>query len=243
MALFTRPFHPALIAGIVEVKRSASARSSHANHWTAAKATEQFPGQHIVPIFPVPPLGIFLCFQALFHLQEKGFVDDGRHTTLYPYIRIMVDPDISLIVQDGVEAVLPPEAAPLCVDTPAIQAIGDVHKRDALADLSENLPDNLGLRLIDGVPAIRPLAVTKGHGAIIHLALQRIVAHPPLDILGEVRRVIFGRTLQHGFQQDAFRAVRYGFLGVDHPHPAPLQAEFIGGTVIAVSSKAVNLPA
>ena len=39
-----------------------------------------------------------------------------------------------------------------------------VHKRGALAHLSENLPDNLGLRLIDGVPAIRPLAVPKGAG-------------------------------------------------------------------------------
>lgn len=86
MALFTRPLHPTLVAGIVEVKLPAPARSSHTNHRTATKATEQLPGQYIVPIFPVLTLGIFLCLQALFHLQEKGFVDDGRHTTLHPYV-------------------------------------------------------------------------------------------------------------------------------------------------------------
>ena len=57
----------------------------------------------------------------------------------------MVDSDISLVVQDGMEAVLSPKTTPLCVDAPAIQTVSDVHKRSTLAHLSENLPDNLGI--------------------------------------------------------------------------------------------------
>lgn len=129
------------------------------------------------------------------------------------------------------------------MDAPAIQVVGDVHERGAFAYLSENLPNNLGLWLIDGEPTIRPLTVAEGHGAIIHLALQRIEAHSPLDVLREIRRVILGRTLQDGFQQDTLRAVWYGFLGIDYTDSMLLQAIFVGGTIIAVSGQSVNLPA
>ena len=57
------------------------------------------------------------------------------------------------------------------------------------ASIEQQVRDCEAYAKANNLRVLKVYAETKGHGAIIHLALQRIVAHPPLDILGEVRRV------------------------------------------------------
>ena len=96
------------------------AGTGYAHHSGAARPTKQLSGQHILPVFPVPPLRILFRFQPFGHLQEKGLVHDGGHTALHPDIRITVNPYIGFIVEQGVETVLFPQAAPFGMYPPPI---------------------------------------------------------------------------------------------------------------------------
>ena len=224
------------------MQSAGAGRAGDAHHRSAAQTTEQLPREHILPVFPMPPLGIFLVLQPLVHSQEQRPVDDRRNAILHPDIPEAIDPHIGLVRQQAVKAIPAPEAAPLCSDAPAIQVVGDLDERDAVGHLAEDLTHHLRLPRIDGEATILALAVPERNGAAVHLAIHGIIPHPPSDILRQVGGVILGGAFQDGLQQDALRAVWNGLLRIQHPDAAPLQPELIGGGVISVPGKAVDLP-
>ena len=224
------------------IKIPALSSSGHPHHGRAAQPTEQLPGEHILPIFTMPPLRVFLCFQALAHLQKERLVNDCGHTALDPDPGTDINPGITFIVEHGVKAILSPQAAPPGADSPPIQVVTDFHERNALGHLAEDFFHHHGLGFLDREMPVRPLAVTEGNRAAVHLAFKGIVMHSPFDILGEVSGIILGGAFKHGFQQDTLRPLRYRFFCIDNPDPVPLQPVFVGGAVVPVPGKPVHLP-
>ena len=119
-------------------------------------------------------------------LQKKGLVHDDRHTTFLAYTGIMVDTYIRHIVQNSVKAILSPKAAPLSMDSPAIQTISNIYKMNSFFDLSEYLPHHLGFRFYNRIPTIRALTITQRYRAVVYLTLHSVILHSPLDILGKI---------------------------------------------------------
>ena len=117
--LFAPAAGPPVLADVIIVK-PIPAGPGYTDHRRAARPTKQLTSKHILPVFTVPPLRILFCFQPFSHLQEKGLVHDGGHTALHPDIRITVNPYIGFIVQQGMETILFPQAAPFGMYTPPV---------------------------------------------------------------------------------------------------------------------------
>ena len=70
----------------------------------------------------------------------------------------MVDTDVGFIFQQD-KTVFVPTSATTGFQAFIVQLSGNVYKRHASSGFAENLPDDLGVRLVNRKAAIRPLAV------------------------------------------------------------------------------------
>lgn len=242
VGLFTSPLPPPLLAAVVVMQFAALPGAGEADHVGPTVGTLQLPCQQIIPAALVAAPNAAVCFHPLIRRPERPPIYDGGHPAFDAGIRKMIHPDIRFILQED-EAVPIPAPAPAGFQSPTVQIVGDVHKGHPRRSLSEDLPHHLGVCFMDRKAAIRPLTISKRNRARVYLALLGVELHAPTNILSEGCAVIFGRPLQNRFQQDTLRAVRNVFFGVQYTDTVLLQAVFIGGAVIAVPGKAVQLPA
>ena len=242
VGLFASPLPPPLLAAVVVMQFAALPGAGETDHVGPAVGALQLPGQQVVPAVLVTAPDAAICFQPLIRRPKGALIDESGHPALDAGVREMIHPDIGLVHQQP-EAALVPPPAPAGFQPPAVQVVGNVHKGHPRRSLAEDLPHHLGVCFMDGKAAIRPLAVPERDGARIHLALLGVVFHAPANILSEGCAVIFGRPLQHGFQQNPLWAIRDRLLCIEDPHPGFLQPEFIGRRIVPVTGKAVNLPA
>ena len=151
-------------------------------------AAVQFPRQKIIPVFPVPPLGILFCPQFFLHGIKQLLPNNGGYSVLYPVSRKLVYSDIPLIYEHPVETAFIPTIARLGFDSTAIQVIGDVNQQISITESFEDLLDHFGLFRINLILAVGPLPVAQRHQAVYH-ALLGVVHHAPHDILGHIFRI------------------------------------------------------
>ena len=233
---------PLCLANIVVVHFLTVSGSGDSDHRRSAQPAEQFPGQHILSVFPVPTLRILLVLQAHLHLPEQRLVDNRGNPIRYPDAGIGVDADVHLIPQHSVVAVPVPQIPASRPNASPVQVVGNLDKWDALADFLKNVADNLGFGFLDYIMPVLSTAITERNSPAIDFALRSVIAHSSFDVLREICGIILGGPLQNGFQQNALRPVRYGFLRVYDPDAVPFQTIFVGGAVVAIPGKAVNLP-
>ena len=91
------------------------------------------------------------------------------------------------------------------------------------------------------MPGLIDHVAERNRAAIIN-TLESIFGHATHDLFRQVSRVIFGVAFQHRFQNDALRANRNDFRSRYQLHTIAFQLGLVPGTVVAVSSKAVQLP-
>lgn len=63
-----------------------------------------------------------------------------------------------------------------------------------------------------------------------------------MNLLGQISRVKFGISFQHGFQNDALRSIRYLLFGRDHFYAILFQNVLVMCAVISVTGETVKLP-
>ena len=184
-------------------------------------------------------LWILLRFQHLLHPKEKALVHDLGDAALDADVPVDVDAGVSFVGEQSVEAVLPPLASPAGLYAPGIQICSDVNERLPAGHPAEDLPDDLILRGIEGVPHILALLVAEGEAAVCDFALGRVVVKPALDVLGHVLGIELV-DVHHGAEGEAAgRGVIEVLLGVKHPDSKVVQLSLVHHGLKHIAAHAV----
>ena len=213
-----------------------------ADHIRTTVGTLQLSGQQIISAIMVAAPDAAIGIHPLIRGQECARVDDRWHSTLNADIGEVVDTDVGFIFQQD-KTVFVPTSATTGFQAFIVQLSGNVYKRHASSGFAENLPDDLGVRLVNRKAAIRALAVAERDRTGIYFAVLGIEAHPTANILSKRCTIILGRTFQNGFQQDPLGAVRDGFLCIENPDTSFFELIFISGRIVPIAGEAVDLPA
>lgn len=71
--------------------------------------------------------------------------------------------------------------------------------------------------------------------------LFRVQVHAPANLLGQLRRVVFGHALQHALYQNPAGVVADILPRGDHPDAVLFQLGLIYGAVVAVAGETIQL--
>ena len=230
-----------VLAGVVAVRRPGFACAAVAGHHLAAVAAKELGRQQV--FFPPSAAGrcrLVLVQDALYPLKQL-VLDDARHPARRFRIFVDVIADVPLVPQKAVQAVLVERLAQRGFDLLAVEIGNDLGDGLAAGVQLENLPHRVGSLRVDMKPPLLVHIVAEAGIATVGQALFRVDVHTPADFLGQLRRVVFGHTLQHALHQNPAGIVADVLPRGDHPDAVLFQLGLIDGAVVAVASETVQL--
>jgi hypothetical protein len=123
-----------------------------------------------------------------------------------------------------------------------IEPVPNLRHRCTLIVAFENVKDKRSRQRVRLKMLVAVDHIADGTCTAVVLAFQRVVRHAANDLFGQIGRVVFGVTLQYGFQNDALRTVGNHLSGGHDLHSVFLQQGFVPRTVVSVAGKAIQLP-
>ena len=123
-----------------------------------------------------------------------------------------------------------------------IQLVQNYIVAAAIGYIPEDHPDGFRLIVIDDISVgLRVYPKTIGHPAANVTTVHSRFSHSFHNLAGQILGVVFAHALQHGFQNDAFRAVVHLFQNGQELHTVLLQLPFVIGAVITIPTESVQL--
>ena len=207
-----------------------------------AVAAEQLGGEQIFLLGLVAGGCFSVLRQLLLHPVKEFLRDDGGDTVRDDDFPVDILPDVAAVVQKMLDAVIG-QLAPLRIsDALPVEPVPYLRHGGPLVVPLKRLPDKGGGKGVGLESLVAVDLVADGQGAAVEFALQGVLRHAPDHLFGQVGGVIFGVTLQHGFQNDALGPVGNDLGGGHHLDAVLLQQGLVAGAVVAVAGKAVQLP-
>ena len=154
----------------------------------------------------------------------------------------MVLADVLSVFQHGVETAVPKGVVPAGANAPLVQRADDGPQILSVRIPLEYLPHHRRGQRVYLQPVFLIQPIPQRDGAAVTAGLEGILPHPTVHLLGQLRRVVFRHSLQHGFQDDALRAVGNALGGRDYLHSIFSQLGFVVGAVVPVAGETVQLP-
>ena len=137
----------------------------------------------------------------LLHRVEYLLIQNGRYAVLLHDAGVTVDPDVIVIRQDAVKAVLVPPVALLCFQAAAVQLVRNVDEGHAIEHHGVDLPHQVGLFRLDGILPVLALHIAQRQRSV-HLAGLGVVPHTAPDVLGHILGVELIH-IHHGAEGEA----------------------------------------
>ena len=234
-------FPAGILAHIVVILPAGLAGATVAHHHFLAVSAEQLCGQQVFALAVSSGRRIFVLVHHRLHPVKQVIVQNARHSTGCFLSFVKIDADITLVAEQMTEAVGAEFLAEGGLDPAPFQISDDLRFRLAAGVALINLTDNGGFLLIHIEPPLGIDLEAQAGIAAVRQALFGIDGHTPMDLLRKLHGIIFRHTFQNALHQDAGSVVRNILLGRQHPDTVLFQLRLVDGTVIAVSSKAVQL--
>ena len=238
----------AAFAGIVEVGVGGVTGAGYTDHGAGAVTAEELAGEKVDAAVAATLLrglaggisaGVVLEMQDALDGIEELLGDDLGDSAGAADVAVYVNASITLIAEEGIEAGAVPPFPGLGGDAAAIQVSNDFRQLFPGIDTAEDLPDNLGLRLADGVAAVWAFDIAKGEGTIYQTFLG-VVLMAALNLAGQLLGVVLGKAFQEGFHENPGGVVGDILHGGEHLDTAVFQLALIDGTVVTVACETVQ---
>ncbi|MEE0381495.1 MAG: hypothetical protein UDN35_03845 [Oscillospiraceae bacterium] len=226
------------------------------------ETAEYHAGQQILP-FPVPPSMPLSAGENCLNTGKGFVIHDLGHPTgdadliLNGLVQVIVPPPqlvlacrsaehinavVLFIPQHLVQGFLGKGIAQPGAVAHGIQLVQNHIVAAAIGYIPEDHPDGFRLIVIDDIPVgLRVYPKTIGHPAANVTTVHSRFSHSFHHLTGKIFGVIFAHALQHGFQNDAFRAVVHLLQNGQKLHSVLLQLPFVVGAVITVPAESVQL--
>ena len=216
--------------------------SAFAGHHAAAIATEQLGGQQIFFRSLVPGRGLLVLLQLFLRSIEQFFIDQGGNAIGNHNILIFVFADIFPVFQDQADAANAKIKAFPGFQAPLIQGLCNFGYGFAFIVHGEDFLYQRRSQRIDHQHAFRPNHISQWDIAAIIPAFQGIFFLPTVNLLRKLGGIVLCIPLQHGFQDDPFRAFRDILFRGQHLHAVLFQNVLVVGTIIPIPGETVQLP-
>ena len=227
---------------IIAVDFSRPARAALSKHQCPTVAADQLGGEQIVVLCLSTGRGFLIFSDLLLHILKQFQRNDGRDSIRYDHIPELQFSDVPPILEHMFNAVIGERTAHRVLDAILVQPVPNLLHRKTIPVLPERFQHKRRGERVNMELPFRIQRVTKGSTTTVAASFQDVLGLSTHDLLGKVGGVVFRIAFQNRLQNDAFWPLGDDLGGRHELDTVLLELGLIPGTVVAIPSKAVELP-